>query len=96
MIELKSDKKESDFEKATNFYNEIKELILSKSNNEHFHYEKKQHHLYEEADSPDVSKDYYNENGSVEFENNNNEIIGIAIERWHPHQHNGFSGLNEQ
>lgn len=90
MIEIKYEEKE----KIDNLYNKVKDILLSKKDNDSFNYEHKQHHLYEESDYPGISKNYFNENGSVEFENINGEIIRIEISRWHPHKHNGCSGLN--
>ena len=90
MIEIKYEEKE----KIDNLYNKVKDILLSKKDNDSFNYEHKQHHLYEESDFPGISKNYFNENGSVEFENINGEIIRIEINRWHPHKHNGCSGLN--
>ena len=90
MIEI--DYKEQ--EKVDNLYEEIKKIILTKKNNESFKYNCKRHHLYEESEIPGISQNYYNENGSVEFENINGDIILLEISRWHPHKHNGFSGLN--
>jgi len=90
MIEIKYEEKE----KIDNLYNKVKDILLSKKDNDSFNYEHKQHHLYEESDYPGISKNYFNENGSVEFENINGEIIRIEIRRWHPHKHNGCSGLN--
>ena len=90
MIEIKYKEKE----KVDNLYNKVKDMLLAKKDNDSFNYENKQHHLYEESDFPGISKDYFNENGSVEFENINGEIIRIEISRWHPHKHNGCSGLN--
>jgi len=90
MIEIKYEEKE----KIDNLYNKVKDILLSKKDNDSFNYEHRQHHLYEESDYPGISKNYFNENGSVEFENINGEIIRIEISRWHPHQHNGCSGLN--
>ena len=90
MIEIKYEEKE----RIDNLYNKVKDILLSKKDNDSFNYEHKQHHLYEESDYPGISKNYFNENGSVEFENINGEIIRIEISRWHPHQHNGCSGLN--
>lgn len=75
---------------ADSFYDEIKNLILSKDEKQ---YEKHQHHLYEEKTYPGISKDYYNENGSLEFKNIKGEIIRLEINRFHRHSHNGFSGL---
>ena len=80
-------------EKVNNLYNEVKNIILTK-NNESFEYNHKQHHLNEESKYPGISKDFYNENGVVEFENIYGNTIRLEISRWHPHQHNGFSGLN--
>lgn len=90
MIELGID----DRKKVENLYNEIKNIIISKKNNPSFNYEKHQHHLYEEAECPGISKGYYNESGSVQFENVNEDLIIIEISRYHPHKHNGCSGLN--
>lgn len=90
MIEIKYEEKE----KADNLYNEIKDILLLKKDKDNFTYQKKQHHLYEESKYPGISKNYFNENGKVEFENINGEKICIEISRWHPHKHNGFSGLN--
>lgn len=90
MIEIKYEEKE----KIDNLYNKVKDILLSKKDNDSFNYEHKQHHLYEESKCPGISKNYFNENGNVEFENSNGEIIRIEISRWHPHKHNGFSGLN--
>lgn len=90
MIEIKYEEKE----KIDNLYNKVKDILLLKKDNNSFNYEHKQHHLYEESDYPGISKNYFNENGSVEFENINGEIIRIEISRWHPHKHNGCSGLN--
>lgn len=90
MIEIKYEEKE----KIDNLYNKVKDILLSKKDNDSFNYEHKQHHLYEENDYPGISKNYFNENGNVEFKNINEEIIRIEIRRWHPHEHNGCSGLN--
>lgn len=90
MIEIKIE--ESD--KICNLYNTIKNTILSKKDNPSFKYEHEQHHLYEEREYPGISKGYYNEYGHVEFENTNGQIIRLEINRWHPHMHNGCSGLN--
>lgn len=81
MIEIKYEEKE----KINNLYNEIKGILLTKKDNDSFNYEHHQHHLYEESDHPGISKNYFNENGSVEFENINGEKICIEISRWHPH-----------
>jgi len=90
MIEIKYEENE----KVDNLYNEIKNIILSKKDNQSFKYNFKQHHLYEESKYPGISKNYYNESGAVEFENVDGKIIRLEIERWHPHKHNGCSGLN--
>lgn len=87
MIEIESSK-------AYNLYDIIKYIILSKKHNKSFNYKFKQHYLYEEAECQGISKGFYNECGKIEFENINGEIIGLKFERWHPHQHNGWSGLN--
>lgn len=81
-------------EKVEKLYNEIKNMILTRKDNQSFDYEKKQHHLYEESECPGISKDYYNESGSVEFKNSDGKLIKLEIERWHNHRHNGYSGLN--
>ena len=75
-------------------YGEIKDFILSNKDKPQYSYSKHQHHLYEESDYPGISKNYYNETGSFEFENNNGKTIILEIDRWHPHKHNGCSGLN--
>ena len=90
MIEI--DFKES--KKTNKLYNTIKDLILSKKENQSFYYSHKQHHLYEESEFPGISRNYYNEKGTVEFENTHGKIIKLTIYRWHPHKHNGWSGLN--
>lgn len=90
MIEIEYKEKE----KVDSLYNEVKNIILTKKDNQSFDYKHKQHHLYEESEYPGISKNYYNESGSVEFENINGKIIGLEIYRWHPHKHNGCSGLN--
>lgn len=90
MIEIKYEEKET----ADKLYNEIKNIILSKKDNETYDYNHKQHHLYEEREYPGISKNYYNERGSVEFENINGQTIKLQIIRSHPHKHNGWSGLN--
>lgn len=77
-----------------NLYEEIKDFILSNKDKPQYSYSKHQHHLYEESDYPGISKKFYNENGSFEFENNNEKTIIVEINRWHQHQHNGCSGLN--
>lgn len=83
-----------EMEKVDSLYNEVKNIILTKKDNQSFDYNHEQHHLYEESEYPGISKSYYNESGSVEFENINGKIIRLEIYRWHPHKHNGFSGLN--
>ena len=45
MIEIKYEENE----KVDNLYNEIKNIILSKKDNQSFKYNFKQHHLYEES-----------------------------------------------
>lgn len=88
MIEIKNERK------VNNLYNEVKNIILNKKDNPSFKYNHKQHRLYEESKYPGISKNYYNESGTVEFENINGKIIKLEIHRWHPRQHNGYSGLN--
>lgn len=90
MIEIEYKEKE----KVDNLYSQVKNIILSKNDNQSFDYKYKQHHLYEESEYPGISKNYYNESGSVEFKNINDKIIRLEIYRWHPHKHNGCSGLN--
>ena len=90
MLEIKYKEKQI----VDNLYNEIKNIILSKKDNETYDYNHKQHHLYEEREYPGISKNYFNESGSVEFENINGQTIKLQINRWHPHKHNGCSGLN--
>lgn len=90
MIEIEYKEKE----KVDSLFNEVKNIILTKKDNQSFDYKHKQHHLYEESEYPGISKNYYNESGSVEFENINGKIIRLEIYRWHPHKHNGCSGLN--
>lgn len=75
-------------------YGKIRQFILSNKGMPKYSYSKHQHHLYEESDYPGISKGYYNETGSFEFENNNGKTIILEIDRWHPHKHNGWSGLN--
>lgn len=90
MIEIEYKEKE----KVDNLYNKVKNIILTKKDNKNFDYNHKQHHLYEESEYPGISENYYNENGTVEFENVYGNIIRLEINRWHPHKHNGWSGLN--
>jgi len=90
MIEIKN----IESEKAEALYKEIKDIILDKKDKKSFNYNHKQHHLYEASEIPGISKNYYNEDGSVEFTNINGKIIRLEIHRWHPHKHNGWSGLN--
>ena len=90
MLEIKYEEKQI----VDNLYNEIKNIILSKKDNKTYDYNHKQHHLYEEREYPGISKNYFNESGSVEFENINGQTIKLQINRWHPHKHNGCSGLN--
>lgn len=90
MIEIKYEEHEI----ALNLYETIKNVILSKKGNPSFNYTKEQHHLYEETEHPGISKDYYNESGMVEYINIQGETIILQISRWHPHKHNGYSGLN--
>lgn len=75
-------------------YGKIRHFILSNKGMPKYSYSKHQHHLYEESEHPGISEDYFNETGSFEFENNNGKTIIVEIHRWHPHQHNGWSGLN--
>lgn len=90
MIEIEFE----DRDKIINLYNEIKDIIISKKDNENFKYIHEQHHLYEEEKYPGISKNYYNESGSVQFVNNEGKTIRLEIYRWHPHKHNSFNGLN--
>lgn len=93
MIKIEFANKE-DINRIDSLYEEIRKIILLNEENPKYCYSKTQHHLYEESDFPGISKKYYNEEGSFEFENINGEKIIIEINRWHPHQHNGCSGLN--
>lgn len=78
----------------TDLYDTIKNIVLSKKDNSTYTYHHKQHHLYEESDYPGISKNYYNESGEVTFINSNNQQVKLTFSRWHPHKHNGYSGLN--
>lgn len=90
MIEINIEEQD----KVYKLYTEIKNIILDNKDKSSFNYTHKQHNLYEESEYPGISLNYYNERGSVEFENINSQDILIEINRWHPHKHNGFSGLN--
>lgn len=79
---------------VNDLYKVIRDLIVSKQDNKTYEYKRKQHHLYEEDKVPGISRNYFNEYGSVEFENSEGNIIRLEISRWHPHKHNGCSGLN--
>lgn len=79
---------------VNDLYKVIRDLIVSKQDNKTYEYSRKQHHLYEEDKVPGISRNYFNEYGSVEFENSEGNIIRLEISRWHPHKHNGCSGLN--
>lgn len=83
-----------EYEKMESLYDELKNLILSKSDNETYKYDKHQHHLYEESEHPGISKGFFNEYGEVEFVNIYGDIIFVKIWREHAHKHNGWSGLN--
>ena len=87
MIEIKS-------EQASALYKAIKDIILAKENESEYQYNKKYHNLYEKEASRELQENFYNENGSVEIQNILGETIVIEINRWHPHKHNGWSGLN--
>jgi hypothetical protein len=81
-------------EQADAFYIEIKNMILAGKDKQGYNYEKKQHYLYEQDASPELRANFYNESGSLEIKNLSGEIIIVEINRWHPHKHNGWSGLN--
>lgn len=81
-------------EESGKFYNIIKNIVLSKKDKKSFMYKFHQHHLYEESEKPGISKHFYNEWGEVKFTNINGQVIKLEFDRWHPHQHNGYSGLN--
>lgn len=83
-----------DRKKGNELYNEIKEVILAKENEANYRYVKNQHHMYEPELSTEARANFFNENGSVEFENSNGDLVTICINRWHAHQHRGWSGLN--
>lgn len=75
-------------------YSKVKNMILEKKSLPGYNYEKKQHHLYEEDASKEVREKFYNESGSLEILTESGETVVIEINRWHVHQHNGWSGLN--
>ena len=79
---------------VNDLYKVIRDLIVSKQDNKTYKYSRKQHYLYEEDKVPGISRNYFNEYGSVDYENSEGNIIGLEISRWHPHKHNGCSGLN--
>lgn len=81
-------------EESGKFYNIIKNIVLSKKDKKSFMYKFHQHHLYEESEKLGISKHFYNEWGEVKFTNINGQIIKLEFDRWYPHQHNGYSGLN--
>ncbi len=88
MIELE------EVEKGFELYEKVKSIILAKKDNKSFKYDYHQHHLYEEDEYPGISENYYNEEGSVEFENVSGKTIRLEIRRWHFHMHNGYSRLS--
>jgi len=96
MYEIKYDFSwnEEEINKITNLYEEIKKIILSKNSNESYFYSKTHYNNYELLLYPAAGKNYYIENGSVQFKNINGETIGLVIDRWHAHKHNGLGGLN--
>lgn len=82
-----------DRKKAEEIYYNLMIEFNKFKNEPTYDYKKNQHHLYEESEYPGISKNYYNEWGSVEFENYDGDIIVFKISRFHNHQHNGCSGL---
>ena len=87
MITLKIE----DRKKVDKVYETIIDIFMSKKNHDSFKYEKKQHYILE---NPEVNKYHYNESGEVIFQNINGNYIRIKLYRIHPHQHNGWGGLN--
>lgn len=86
MIKLKD-------ELGSKIYEEVKEFLLTKQDNDSYVYEKEAHHLLESNISEETRSRYYNEHGSVEIQTNDVKIK-IFIKREHAHKHNGYSGLN--
>lgn len=82
-----------DREKAEEIYYNLMIEFNKFKNEPNYDYKKNQHYLYEESEHPGISKNYYNEWGSVEFENYDGDTIVFEISRFHNHQHNGCSGL---
>ena len=76
MIEIKYEEKEM----VDNLYNKVKDILFEKKDNASFVYNHKQHHLYEESNYPGIRKNYFNENGSVEFENINGEMATVTVD----------------
>ena len=74
-------------------YEKVKSVFFSFKDVPTYKYDKHQHHLYEESEHPGISRDFYNENGSVEFVNSKGDTIVFELSRFHTHQHNGWSGL---
>lgn len=73
-------------------YEKVKKIVLEHQNEANCYYNKEQHHLYENVGWK-VEKNFYNENGKVQFMNIDGNLVEIEINRWHNHQHNGYSGL---
>lgn len=91
MIEIK------EREIAEKLYNELKIILLSNENNLSFNYKSEQNHFYDwyEELNSEIRNNFYNEKGSVKFENNDGKIIKLEINRWHPQEINTWSGLNK-
>ena len=79
-------------ETGTLLYEKVKKIVLEHQNGANCYYNKEQHHLYENV-GWEVEKNFYNENGKVQFMNIDGDLVEIEINRWHNHQHNGYSGL---
>lgn len=82
---------EKDKKRIEKLYSDIREILLSKLNNQNFNYEHKQLYLPHERYCPGISENYYNEKGQVEFQNINGDRIRLEISRWHEDkQKNGW------
>lgn len=77
-----------------NLYNEVRNILLSKLDNQNFNYKREQLYLPHEKYCPGTSENYYNEKGCVSFQNINGEIINIEISRWHEAEKNEWYNYN--
>lgn len=82
-----------DCEKVEKLYEEVKKVILSNKKKQDYNYNMHRFNLCELDGYPGKKNDYYNEEGSVSFENEDGQTVFVEIERWHQHSHNGFCGL---